>query len=132
MKKDQAILNTILGLSGFVVGAILITNLVRNSSKKTDTSKKDVVVEKESKKIDESLNQRQKKAIEILLAQGRVTVKELVAHFPKISTRTLRRDMDALADKGYVSQEGSTKSTYYRYIAKEYNGYNFSPYSNKI
>jgi len=118
MKKDQAILNTILGLSGFVVGAILITNLVRNSSKKTDTSKKDVVVEKESKKIDESLNQRQKKAIEILLAQGRVTVKELVAHFPKISTRTLRRDMDALADKGYVSQEGSTKSTYYRYIAK--------------
>jgi len=118
MKKDQAILNTILGLSGFVIGTILITNLVRNSSKKTKTSKKDVVEEKESKKIDENLNPRQRKAIEILLEQGRVTVKELTIHFPKISTRTLRRDMDALARRGYISQEGSTKSTYYKYILK--------------
>ena len=118
MKKDKTVLNTILGLSGFVISAFLITNFVRNSSKKTNTSKKDVVGKKESKKIDESLNGRQKKAVEILSTKGRVTVKELVVHFPKVSTRTLRRDMDALVGRGYVSQEGSTKSTYYRYLLK--------------
>jgi len=118
MKKDQAVLNTILGLSGFVIGAFLITNLVHNLSKKTNTSKKNVVGKTESKNIDEFLNERQKKAVEILSAKGRVTVKELVVHFPKVSTRTLRRDMDALARRGYVSQEGSTKSTYYRYLLK--------------
>lgn len=118
MKKDQAILNTILGLSGFVIGAILITNIVHNSRKKTNTSKKGVADEKGGKKIDESLNRRQRKAVEILSAQGRVTVKELLVHFPQISTRTLRRDMDALASKRYVSQEGSTKSTYYKYLLK--------------
>ena len=69
MKKDQAILNTILGLSGFVVGAILITNLVRNSGKKTNTSKKNVVGKTESKNIDEFLNERQKKAVEIAKIQ---------------------------------------------------------------
>jgi len=116
MKKDRAAMNTILGLSGFLLGAFLITKIVHNSSTKTNTSKKDAVGKKESKKIDESLNARQKKAMEILTQGGRVTVKELVVHFPGVSTRTLRRDMDVLVARGYVSQEGSTKSTYYRYL----------------
>lgn len=116
MKKEQAILNTILGLSGFLLGAFLITKIVQGSSAKTNTGKKDVVGEMESKKIDESLNVRQRKAMEILAEVGRVTVKELVSHFPRVSTRTLRRDMDVLVDRGYVSQEGSTKSTYYKYL----------------
>ena len=116
MKKERAILNTILGLSGFLLGAFLITKIVHGSSTKPDTSKKGVVGKKEGKKIDESLNARQKKTMEILAAGGRVTVKELVVHFPGVSTRTLRRDMDVLVGSGYVSQEGSTKSTYYRYL----------------
>ena len=115
MKKEQAILNTILGLSGFLLGAFLITKIVHSSSTKPNTSKKDVVGKKERKKIDESLN-AQKKTMEILAGGGRVTVKELVVHFPGVSTRTLRRDMDVLVGRGYVSQEGSTKSTYYRYL----------------
>jgi len=35
-----------------------------------------------------------------------------------VSNRTVRRDMGVLIDKGLISQEGSTKSTYYRYLGK--------------
>lgn len=108
MRKKHSLLNIIFGLSGVIVGILLITNIIHNSSKISTTSKN----------IASSLNPRQKKIKQILSKYGMVTIKELVIYFPKISTRTLRRDMDILVNRGYVSQEGSTKSTYYRYLFK--------------
>jgi DeoR/GlpR family transcriptional regulator of sugar metabolism len=38
---------------------------------------------------------------------------EIYELVPGVSTRTVRRDMDKLVKEGFVSQQGTTKSTQY-------------------
>jgi len=85
---------------------------------KTSSKREDQVIEVEVKKesILSGLNDRQNKVIEYLKENGEVTPKELKKIIPSVSTRTIRRDMDKLAEMKLVVQKGSTKSTYYEYI----------------
>ena len=82
--------------------------------------KKEIVEKKVEPKSDskfESLNPRQRLIMDELVKVGEITPKDLKNLIPDVSTRTIRRDMDTLAQKGLIVQKGSTKSTYYQYIA---------------
>ena len=85
---------------------------------KTSSKREDQVIEVEVRKESNlsGLNDRQNKVIEYLKEKGEVTPKELKKIIPSVSTRTIRRDMDKLAEMKLVVQKGSTKSTYYEYI----------------
>ncbi len=66
----------------------------------------------------QDLNPRQLMIMEQISIVGELTPKQLQKLIPDVSTRTIRRDMDVLCEKKLVSQRGSTKSTYYKYLNK--------------
>lgn len=51
--------------------------------------------------------------IEKVDEQGKITMAQLSSLFPNITTRTLRRDMNKLVEKGMVKRNGTTRSTVY-------------------
>lgn len=121
-KKNDGAFGTILALAGVVAGVFLITKLTHQETHGIPTSKESDPKPKledtpSGPKVD-SGNDRQRKILELAKEKGIVTPKELQSRFPDVSTRTLRRDMDALAKAKLVSQRGSTKSTFYKYIGK--------------
>lgn len=125
---SQNPMNTILKLGGILLGIYLITKITRVDEEVENASSR--VEESSSKKINtkilsikkeqtiEGLNSRQSKILESVREKGIVTPKEIQKLSPSTSSRTLRRDMDLLAQLKYVSQKGSTKSTFYKYIGK--------------
>jgi len=127
MKKQNGTLNTILTLAGIFAGAYLITKLTHQDTddkplskessggEKKGINKTEPVVKEE--KI-EGLNSRQIKILNVVKEKGIITPKNLQSLVPDVSSRTLRRDMDALAKLKYISQKGSTKSTFYKYIGE--------------
>lgn len=122
-KKENGTLNTILTLSGILLGAFLITRLTHQEtsddtlSKESDTKVKPEKVKIPLEKI-EGLNSRQVEILHLVKERGMVTPKILQKFNPEVSSRTLRRDMDVLAKAKYISQKGSTKSTFYKYIGR--------------
>ncbi len=98
-------------------GAILYLLVTHNSDsdKEDNEDKKD---EKVSVKVDpfKGLTDRQKNILEFMISKKIAKPAELSKVAGDVSSRTMRRDMDVLVEKGVVSQEGSTKSTYYKYI----------------
>jgi predicted HTH transcriptional regulator len=122
----QGLFNILILLSFGIVGILIkvIKQGDRQKSEmikdvpKTSSKKEDQLIEVEVKKesILSGLNDRQNKVIEYLKENGEVTPKELKKIIPSVSTRTIRRDMDKLAEMKLVVQKGSTKSTYYKYI----------------
>jgi predicted HTH transcriptional regulator len=64
------------------------------------------------------LTERQKKIVKELVEKGKIYPSQLQELLPDVSSRTIRRDMNALEKKGLVKQKGTTKSTYYVYIGK--------------
>lgn len=134
-KKENHALSTILTLGGIFLGAFLITKLVRQETPSTPLSKESGVKKKEEKiQPDEGspraalkkeaeekilgLNDRQVGILKVVKEKGIVTPKDLQLLVPDVSSRTLRRDMDVLAKEKYISQKGSTKSTFYKYIGR--------------
>lgn len=126
-KKENRTLNTILTLSGILLGVFLITKIKHQETCTTPLSKESDDAEKiEKPKVEiqkrevtvEGLNSRQLEILNVVKEKGIITPKDLQKLIPNISSRTLRRDMDALAKKKYVSQKGSTKSTFYKYIGR--------------
>jgi predicted HTH transcriptional regulator len=126
-KKTDLTLNTILTLGGIFLGAFLITKLTRRETPKVGLSKESDVaggeekIKTEAKKIEPEipgLNERQTKILKVVKEKGIITPKELQSLAPGVSSRTLRRDMDALAKEKYISQKGSTKSTFYKYVGR--------------
>ena len=80
------------------------------ASKPVDTTSKVV--------IDKDLTERQRNILTYVIEKKMVKPPELRKIAGDVSNRTVRRDMSVLIDKGLISQEGSTKSTYYRYLGK--------------
>jgi predicted HTH transcriptional regulator len=126
-KKENHALSTILTLGGIFLGAFLITKLVHQETSITPLSKESPKNEKEEKpevKIEKTeekilgLNERQARILKVVKEKGIVTPKDLQILVPDVSSRTLRRDMDVLAKEKYISQKGSTKSTFYKYIGR--------------
>lgn len=114
-----------LTLLSFVFGLLLIMFLKQGEGKNTEQQQKsgekqEGRVQKpnkvETKTFEQlDLNQRQLKIIEVLKQEGRMEPSQIYDLVPGVSTRTVRRDMDALVGAGLVSQKGATKSTIYKY-----------------
>jgi predicted HTH transcriptional regulator len=126
-KKENHALSTILTLGGIFLGAFLITKLTHQETSTTPLSKESGEKKKEEKseiKIEKTeekilgLNERQTRILKVVKEKGIVTSKDLQILVPDVSSRTLRRDMDVLAKEKYISQKGSTKSTFYKYIGR--------------
>ncbi len=127
LKRENQTLNTILALGGIFLGAFLITKLTHRETHKGTLSKEsDAVEEKEEIKVEAKkiapeilgLNERQARILKVVKEKGIITPKEIQSLVPDVSSRTLRRDMDVLAKEKYISQKGSTKSTFYKYIGR--------------
>lgn len=70
---------------------------------------KDIKERKES-----SLKTRQKKILKILAREQSAQVSDLQKFFPKISKRTLRRDLDDLLKRGLVVRIGQWNEVFYK------------------
>lgn len=126
-KKENHALSTILTLGGIFLGAFLITKLTHQETSSTPMSKEspekktegkpEVKVEKVEEK-NSGLNDRQIRILKVVKEKGIITPKDIQTLVPDVSSRTLRRDMDVLAKEKYISQKGSTKSTFYKYIGR--------------
>lgn len=124
-EKEVSVWSVFLNILGFLFGAFLVYTAIskKKESKKeekgeiTPKAVKDEVekIEKIEKKIY-PINERQYKILAMIKEKGKMEPSEIYALEPNVSTRTLRRDMDVLVKQGVVKQEGSTKSTKYRYI----------------
>lgn len=62
----------------------------------------------------DSFNLRQGQVLRILKKQARVQVSDLKKHFPQLSKRTLRRDLQDLVERGLVEKTGEKKNTFYQ------------------
>ena len=60
------------------------------------------------------VNRRAQKIIEILRKREKAQIKDFKEFFPKISKRTLRRDMDYLLEKRLIKRIGDSSNTFYR------------------
>ncbi len=60
------------------------------------------------------LSQRQCQALRFAIAQGGLTIQNFEEICPKISRRTLQRELRPMVDKGLLLPEGKTNRLYYR------------------
>lgn len=112
-----SILSLLIGL--FILGSILKNKKEGNSKpelkEKPRTPDKKGIVQDSVKNIV-GLNKRQAEILAEVSRLKEITPSELYKLQPNVSSRTLRRDMDVLVNKGLISQDGSTKSTKYTYL----------------
>jgi len=59
------------------------------------------------------LNDRQKKALEFAIKEGRITNKDYRSVFPDITDRTVLNDLRDMVRKGVLKRHGRTKSVFY-------------------
>ena len=112
-----SILSLLIGL--FLLGSILKNRKDEDSKselkEKPQTPDKEEIVQDSVKNVV-GLNKRQAEILVEVSRLKEITPSELYKLQPNVSSRTLRRDMDVLVNKGLVSQDGSTKSTKYTYL----------------
>lgn len=112
-----SILSLLIGL--FLLGSILKNRKDEDSKselkEKPQTPDKEEIVQDSVKNVV-GLNKRQAEILAEVSRLKEITPSELYKLQPNVSSRTLRRDMDVLVNKGLVSQDGSTKSTKYTYL----------------
>jgi len=60
------------------------------------------------------LNQRQKKIIEYIKQKGSVKLKDISVLFPKLSPRTVRKELNIMAQQGILFQQGIGRGSFYR------------------
>lgn len=105
-------------LFGFLLG-LAMYKIFKQSKRSKDLSFSKVVRKEEDMEISSSeflgLTDRQQKIMVEIIKKETLLPSEIYALLPNVTTRTIRRDMDALVLKGLVLQEGSTKSTKYLY-----------------
>jgi predicted HTH transcriptional regulator len=68
----------------------------------------------EPKEHRPSINERQKKILEILKEKGKIQVGQVKEFFPNVSKRTLRRDFQSLVKKGIIERIGEKNKTFYQ------------------
>jgi predicted HTH transcriptional regulator len=66
------------------------------------------------KKDWSTINERQKKILEILKEKGEIQVGQVKEFFPNVSKRTLRRDFQSLVKKGIIERIGEKNKTFYQ------------------
>jgi predicted HTH transcriptional regulator len=124
-EKDVSVWSVFLSILGFLFGAFLVYTVISEKKESKKKEKGEITpkaVSDEVKKIEKiekkvyPINERQYRILAMMKEKGRMEPSEIYALEPNVSTRTLRRDMDVLVKQGVVKQEGSTKSTKYRYI----------------
>lgn len=100
-----------------------IKQIKKEQVKKPVVEKKEVVVDKieiSNKNIEyEKLSDIQLKLLELLQNKGQLKPNEINTYFPKLSPRSLRRELKELREKNIVNSDGGGKSTFYR--INEYN-----------
>lgn len=57
---------------------------------------------------------RQKAILGLLKERPSVRLEDIIPHFSAISSRTLRRDLEVLAEAGFIRREGATNNVSYR------------------
>jgi predicted HTH transcriptional regulator len=139
-KKDNSLLFKLITLLTFGLTLFLIIFLKQDKGKKVEQPKKERKPEKGRVKITpqtprsvkrgkqvrkklqdfRNLNERQIKILGRMKEEGVMDPSEIYSLVPGVSTRTVRRDMDKLADAGFVSQKGTTKSTQYIYNPQQH------------
>lgn len=127
MKNSQenhhGILYNLMVLLSILSGAFLIIFLkleegkgvVHSSNEEPRESRRVKAPEKITSDIL-GLNSRQQRILLRIKRVGSLDPKEIYVMFPKVSSRTIRRDMDLLVNKKQVKQDGVTKATKYIYI----------------
>ncbi len=127
-EKEVSVWSVFLSILGFLFGAFLVYTAISKKKESKEEKKEEKgeitpkAVKDEVKKIEKiekkvyPINERQYRILAMMKEKGRMEPSEIYALEPNVSTRTLRRDMDVLVKQGVVKQEGSTKSTKYRYI----------------
>ena len=60
------------------------------------------------------LNERQSKALEFLLQNGKITIQDFEALCPEFNRRSLQRDLKGMIEKGLILAEGATNQLVYR------------------
>jgi Fic family protein len=68
----------------------------------------------ETKENRPSINERQKKILEILKEKRKIQVGQVKEFFPNVSKRTLRRDFQSLMKKGIIERIGEKNNTFYQ------------------
>ena len=62
---------------------------------------------------DHGLNERQGRALEFLMRNGRMTIQDYESLCPEVNRRSLQRDLKGLLDKGLLMAEGATNRLVY-------------------
>ena len=86
----------------------LATQMREVTEKGERVIRRDVLVKKHG------LNERQAAALDNILTNGAVTVRDFEAQFPSVNRRTLQRDLKILVDLGVVVIDGATNKLCYR------------------
>jgi len=89
-------------LDYFVTG--LETQMIEVKQRGEEVIRRDVLVQKHG------LNERQGKALELFIQQGKLTIQDYEAVFPNVNRRTLQRDLKGLLDKELISEVGAGKT----------------------
>ncbi len=109
--KSENSEKSIFYILAFIFGFFLFIFLKQR--KASNRGQEEAVVD--SGEILNSITERQRIILNAIRRKKIVSPSEIYALVPNISTRTVRRDLDALIKEGLVTQEGTTKSTMYRY-----------------
>ena len=94
-------------LDYFVTG--LETQMIEVKKRGEQVIRRDVLVQKYD------LNERQGKAIEFLLAYGKLTIKEFEQLCPAVNRRSLQRDLTGFLDKKIIKESGTAPTDPTRY-----------------
>ena len=65
-------------------------------------------------KESERLNYRQKRILEYIKEKGSVKLKDISVLFPKLSQRTVRKDLNIMVQRGVLSRQGVGRGSFYK------------------
>lgn len=123
-QKEMSVKSLLTSILSLLIGLFLLGSILKNRKdedskselkEKSQTPDKEEIVQDSVKNVV-GLNKRQAEILVEVSRLKEITPSELYKLQPNVSSRTLRRDMDVLVNKGLVSQDGSTKSTKYTYL----------------
>lgn len=123
-QKEMSVKSLLTSILSLLIGLFLLGSILKNRKdedskselkEKPQTPDKEEIVQDSVKNVV-GLNKRQAEILAEVSRLKEITPSELYKLQPNVSSRTLRRDMDVLVNKGLVSQDGSTKSTKYTYL----------------
>jgi len=123
-QKEMSVKSLLTSILSLLIGLFLLGSILKNRKdedskselkEKSQTPDKEEIVQDSVKNVV-GLNKRQAEILAEVSRLKEITPSELYKLQPNVSSRTLRRDMDVLVNKGLISQDGSTKSTKYTYL----------------